>query len=108
MNEIEESLKIIKQGMDMLNSIKEGEIIAKVPRMITPPKGSVYAKIEHAKGEMGIFIVSDGKPKPYRLKIRSPSFSNLSALPKMCENNYVADVVAISGTIDPVMGCVDR
>ncbi len=108
MNEIEESLKIIKQGMDILNSVKEGEIIAKVPRMIIPPKGSVYEKIEHAKGEMGIFIVSDGKPKPYRLKIRSPSFSNLSALPKMCENNYVADVVAISGTIDPVMGCVDR
>ncbi|MDI6729933.1 MAG: NADH-quinone oxidoreductase subunit D [Candidatus Altarchaeum sp.] len=108
MNEIEESLKIIKQGMDMLNSIKEGEIKAKVPRMIIPPKRSVYTKIEHAKGEMGIFIISDGKPKPHRFKIQSPSFSNLSALPKMCENNYIADVVAISGTIDPVMGCVDR
>lgn len=108
MKEMEESLKIVKQGMDMLNSTKEGEIMAKVPRMIIPPKGSAYAKIEHAKGEMGIFIVSDKKPKPYRLKIRTPSFSNLSALPKMCENNYVADVIAINGSIDPVMGDVDR
>jgi len=108
MKEMEESVKIVEQATQLLNSAKEGEIMAKVPKLITPPKGSVYAKIEHAKGEMGIFIVSDGRQKPYRFKIRSPAFSNLCALPKMCENNYVADVVAISGTIDPVMGCVDR
>jgi len=108
MREMEESIKIVRQAMDLLNSTKEGEIMAKVPKLITPPKGSSYVKIEHAKGEMGVFIVSDGKPKPYRIKFRSPSFSNLYAISKMCENNYVADVVAISGTIDPVMGCVDR
>jgi len=108
MEEMEESVKIVEQGLNLITSTTEGEIIARVPRMITPPKGSVYAKTEHAKGEMGIFIVSDGKPKPYRFKIRSPAFSNLCALPRMCENNYVADVVAIGGSIDPVMGCVDR
>ncbi|MFN3527638.1 MAG: NADH-quinone oxidoreductase subunit D [Candidatus Altarchaeaceae archaeon] len=107
MREIEESIKIIKQAADKIKDLKE-EISAKVPALIVPPKGSAYAKVEHAKGEMGVFIVSDGTMKPYRLKIRSPSFCNLSVISKICENNYVADVVAIAGTIDPVMGCVDR
>ncbi|PKP56863.1 MAG: hypothetical protein CVT89_05455 [Candidatus Altiarchaeales archaeon HGW-Altiarchaeales-2] len=74
MKEMEESVKIVEQATQLLNSAKEGEIMAKVPKLITPPKGSVYAKIEHAKGEMGIFIVSDGRQKPYRFKIRSPAF----------------------------------
>lgn len=105
MEEMEESVKIVKQAMD---SMPEGHFMAKVPRVITPPIGSVYSKIEHAKGEMGIYIVSNGTMKPERLKIRSPSFSNLSILPHLLEGENIADVVAISGTIDPVMGCVDR
>ena len=105
MDEIAESVKIVKQAVD---SLPEGDIIARVPRVITPPAGSCYTRIEHAKGEMGIYVVSDGKPKPYRLKIRSPAYSNLSVLPHLCEGEKIADVVTISGTIDPVMGCVDR
>jgi len=114
MKEIEESIKIVRQAVDKIKDIPKrdandkSDIMAKVPKVIIPPKGSAYAKVEHAKGEMGVFVVSNGTMKPYRLKIRSPSFCNLSVISKICENNYVADVIAIGGSLDPVMGCVDR
>jgi len=105
MEEMEESIKIVKQALDAL---PEGPVMAKVPRVVTPPTGSVYSKVEHAKGEMGVYIVSNGTIKPERIKIRSPSFSNLSILPYLAEGENIANVVAISGSLDPVMGCVDR
>jgi NADH-quinone oxidoreductase subunit D len=72
------------------------------------PAGEVYSSIEAPKGELGYYIISTGGRSPYRLRIRSPSFNNLSVLPKICAGGLVADVVANIGSLDPVMGEVDR
>lgn len=72
------------------------------------PRGEVYASIESSKGELGFYIVSDGTNKPFRMKIRPPSFINLGALTKMIEGQMVADVVAAIGSIDIVLGEIDR
>jgi NADH dehydrogenase I D subunit len=74
----------------------------------SPPKGEVYMAIEHSKGELGYYIVSDGSPIPYRLRVRTPDFVNLQVLPYMAEGALLADVVALIGTIDIVLGSVDR
>lgn len=74
----------------------------------SPPKGEVYMSIEHSKGELGYYIVSDGSPIPYRMRVRSPDFVNLQVLPYMAEGALLADVVALIGTIDIVLGSVDR
>ncbi len=73
-----------------------------------PPRGEVYSSIESSKGELGFYLVSDGTNKPFRLRIRPPSFVNLGALPKMIEGQMVADVVAAIGSIDIVLGEIDR
>jgi NADH-quinone oxidoreductase subunit D len=75
---------------------------------IKPPMGEIYSTIEAPKGELGFYIVSDGGPHPYRLKIRSPSFNNLSITRKVLEGQMIADVVAIVASLDPVMGECDR
>jgi NADH:ubiquinone oxidoreductase subunit D len=72
------------------------------------PKGEVYVGIEHSKGELGHYIVSDGTNVPYRLRIRTPDFVNLQVLPHMAQGSMLADVVALIGTIDIVLGSVDR
>ena len=74
----------------------------------TLPEGEVYAAVEHPKGEFGVYLVSDGTNKPYRLKIRAPGFAHLSALDEMARGHMLADVVAIIGTQDIVFGEVDR
>jgi NADH-quinone oxidoreductase subunit D len=74
----------------------------------SPPKGEVYQAIEHSKGELGYYIVSDGTPIPYRMRLRTPDFVNMQALPYMAEGASLADVVALIGTIDIVLGSVDR
>lgn len=73
-----------------------------------PPKGEVYASVESAKGELGFYIISDGSNKPFRFRIRPPSFLNLSALPKMIEGGLIADVISTIGSIDIVLGEIDR
>jgi NADH-quinone oxidoreductase subunit D len=75
---------------------------------INPPEGEVYFGLESPKGELGFYIVSDGSENPYRLKIRSPSFVNLESLNTMCTGGYVADVIAVIGSLDPVMGETDK
>lgn len=102
--EIEESAKIIKQALD---NIPDGDIMAKVPRVLRPPKGDVYHRVENTRGELGFYIVSDGTVKPYRVHIRRPSFVNLQALDTMCQGMLIADAVAAFSTIDPLMGEVD-
>lgn len=72
------------------------------------PKGSVYVPVESPRGELGVFLEGDGGPKPYRVHFRTPSFSNLQALPWITEGHYIADLVAIIGSIDIVLGDVDR
>lgn len=73
-----------------------------------PPKGEVYASVEASKGELGFYIISDGSNKPFRFRIRPPSFLNLSALPKMIEGGLIADVISTIGSIDIVLGEIDR
>jgi len=105
MEEIEESLKIIEQAVEQFP--KEGEIMAKVPRIIKAPKGEAYVRIESPRGEIGCYIASDGKKEPYRLKFRRPSFYNLQILPKLLEGENMANLIAILGAIDIVLGEVD-
>jgi len=75
---------------------------------IKPPKGEVYACVEGPRGELGYYIVSDGTEKPYRLRIRPPSFINISILPELIKGHYLADIISIIGSLDPLMGEVDR
>ena len=105
MAEFRQSLRIIEQAVE---GIPEGPIMAKVPKVIKPPVGEVYHSIEAPKGELGYFIVSDGSTQPYRIRVRPPSFVNLQALEVMCRGAMVADVVAVIGTLDIVLGEVDR
>ena len=103
--EIRQSVRIIKQAV---SSIPSGPLQAKVPRVLKVPKGQTYVRAENPKGEMGYLIVSEGGRIPYRLKVRTPSFSNLSVLPWLLEGQLVPDLVAIMGSLDFVLGDVDR
>ena len=79
-----------------------------MPRRLRTPPGEVYAKVESPRGEWGVYLVSKGGDKPYRLKMRSPSFCNLSALREMTIGHYLADAVMILGSMDIVLCDVDR
>jgi NADH-quinone oxidoreductase subunit D len=103
--EMRQSIRIIRQ---CLERIEPGPILGKVGKVIKPPAGEVYHSIESPKGELGYFVVSDGSTHPYRVRVRPPSFINLQALDLMSRGQLVADVVAIIGTIDIVLGEVDR
>lgn len=130
LEEMRQSLKIVRQAMD---GLPEGAIKAAAPHIVLPdreemktsiealiyhfkivtegfhpPFGEVYQCIESPRGELGFYVVSDGSPKPFRCHVRAPSFANLQALPKMIEGRLIADVVACIGSIDIVLGEVDR
>ena len=106
MEELRQSLRIVRQALD---GLPEGPIVGKVPRLIKPPAGETYHAIESPKGELGYFIASDGTSNaPYRFRVRPPSFCNLQALPRLVKGHFVADVVALIGSIDIVAGEVDR
>jgi NADH-quinone oxidoreductase subunit D len=103
--EMRQSVRIIRQAVE---GLPQGPIMAKVPKVIKPPVGEIYHSIEAPKGELGYFIVSDGSTQPYRVRVRPPSFVNLQALDKMVRGLLIADVVAVIGTLDIVLGEVDR
>jgi NADH-quinone oxidoreductase subunit D len=130
LEEMRQSLRIVQQAME---GLPEGPIKANAPHIVLPdresmktsiealiyhfkivtegfhpPIGEVYQAIESPRGELGFYMVSDGSPKPFRCHVRAPSFSNLQALPKMIEGRLIADVVACIGTIDIILGEVDR
>lgn len=131
LKEMRQSNRIVRQAMEKL---PEGPVMAVDAPLVTPPakdevgkdiaalirhfkimeegfrppRGEVYTSIESSKGELGFFIISDGTNKPFRMKIRPPSFINLGALPKMIQGQMVADVVAAIGSIDIVLGEIDR
>jgi NADH-quinone oxidoreductase subunit D len=128
--ELRESIGIVKQALE---GMPGGPVKAAAPKVVLPdrekmktqmealiyhfkivtegfavPAGEVYQAVESPRGEMGYFVVSDGTPKPYRVHMRSPSFANLQALNTMCEGKLIADVVAAIGSIDIVLGEIDR
>ena len=104
--EFHQSIRIIRQALD---GLPEGPVIGKVPRLLRPAAGETYHAIESPKGEIGFFIVSDGRSNtPYRFRVRPPSFCNLQALPRLVMGHLVSDVVALIGSIDIVLGEVDR
>jgi NADH-quinone oxidoreductase subunit D len=128
--EMREAVKIISQA---LNALKPGPVLADEPQVCYPPKenvyntieglihhfkiasegfpvpeGEVYQSVEAPKGELGYYIVSDGGSKPYRMRVRPPSFVNLSAIEKMAKGAMIADLVAVIGTLDIVLGEIDR
>ena len=94
--------------LQAIENIPPGAILARVGKVLKPPPGEIYHSIESPKGILGYYIVSDGTIQPYRVRIRPPSFVNLQALDKMARGHLVSDVVAIIGTIDIVLGEVDR
>jgi NADH-quinone oxidoreductase subunit D len=103
---MEESCKMLEQLCTMLPDASE-DVRAAIPKKIAP-KGEIYVKAENPKGELGFYIVGDGKNKPYRIKGRSPSFVNLSALPGISKGCMIADLIIILGSIDIVLGEIDR
>jgi len=109
MVEFRESLKIVRQALD---GLPEGPISSrpglKSVAQTRIPKGEAYARVEGARGEVGCYLIADGSAKPYRMKWRGASFSNLAVLPHIIPGHKVADVVAIMGSVDPVFGEVDR
>ena len=105
MQEMRQAVRIIRQAVE---SIPEGPIMAKVPKVIKPPVGEAYVSIEAPKGELGYYVVSDGSTQPYRVRVRPPSFVNLQALDRMVRGALVADICAVIGTLDIVLGEVDR
>ena len=105
MQELRQSVRIMRQAVE---GIPEGPIMGKVGKVIKPPPGEAYVSIEAPKGELGYYVVSDGSTQPYRLRVRPPSFVNLQALDRMIRGGLVADVVAVIGTLDIVLGEVDR
>ena len=105
LEEIRQSARIVRQAID---EIPSGPLQTKVPRVLKPPRGQVYSRAENPKGEFGYYIVSEGGKVPYRVKIRSTSFSNLSILPWILPGQLLPDLVAIMGSLDFVLGDVDR
>jgi NADH-quinone oxidoreductase subunit D len=102
-----ESIGIVEQAMEQMPT--EGNVASSLGRrLIRPPVGEVYVRAENPRGEIGVYLVSDGSDRPYRLKVRPPSFCNLSAIRHMLIDTWVADSVVILGSLDIVMGEVDR
>jgi len=105
LEEIRQAARIVRQAVD---GIPGGDLQAKVPRVFKVPKGEIYVRAENPKGEMGYHVVSEGGRGPYRLKIRSASFSNISVLPWLLVGQLIPDIIAILGSLDFVLGDVDR
>jgi NADH-quinone oxidoreductase subunit D len=105
MQEMRQSVSIIEQ---LIDNIPEGDFQAKTKAVLKLPKGEFYSRVETARGEFGVYIISEGGMTPYRIKFRSPGFSNLSALDHMARGHKIGDLVAIMGTLDLVIPDIDR
>ena len=103
--EMNQSIRIIEQ---LIDNIPEGDFQAKTKAVLKLPKGEFYQRVETARGELGVYIVSEGATTPYRIKFRSPGFSNLSALDHMARGSKLGDLVAMMGTLDLVIPDIDR
>ncbi len=101
-----ESCRIVEQA---LSQMEAGPIRTEgLPRLLAPRPGDAYDHIESARGSLGVYLVADGSPRPYRMKVRSPAFCNLQLLPMLAEGHMLSDLVVILGSLDPVFGEVDR
>jgi len=105
LREMHQSIRIIEQ---LIDTIPEGEFQAKTKAVLKLPKGEFYSRVETARGEFGVYIVSEGGTTPYRIKFRSPGFSNLSALHHMANGSKIGDLMATMGTLDLVIPDIDR
>ena len=105
MDEMWESMNIIEQLVD---NIPEGDYTAKMKPIIKLPVGEYFQRVETARGELAVYIVSDGNKNPYRIKFRTPNFSNLFVMNTITSNYKIADLVAISGSLDLVIPDIDR
>jgi NADH-quinone oxidoreductase subunit D len=105
MEEMRQSAVILRQAME---GYPEGDFKVKVPRIIQPPEGEVYASVEGPRGEFGVYVLSDGSTKPYRLKMRAASFSNLQAVREMIRGLKIADLVIILSSLDTIVPEIDR
>ena len=103
--EMEQSLIILEQA---LGQIPDGDVTSAIPKRVKPPVGQVYSRVEGPRGELGYFIISDGSVNPFRVKVRGPSFVNLAIMDELCKGHMVADIIAILGSVDIVLGEVDR
>src|SRR6185369_1187908 len=103
--EMRQSLSIVEQ---LIDHIPEGDFQAKTKAVLKLPKGEFYSRVETARGEFGVYIISEGATTPYRIKFRSPGFSNLSALDHMARGGKLGDLVAMMGTLDLVIPDIDR
>jgi NADH-quinone oxidoreductase subunit D len=104
-HEVVESAKIVEQAIE---GMPAGPIVGKVPRVVQAPKGETYVRTENSLGELGMYLISDGDRRPYRLKIRTPSYNNVSALPHVLRGTFVSDMIAILGSFFFVLGDIDR
>lgn len=104
-DELRQSTSLLEQAVDL---IQDGDIRAKLPKVLKPPKGESYARIEGPKGEIGFYLISDGTANPYRYNVRPPSFVNLTCLGQVAVGHKLADAIVILGSFDIVMGEVDR
>jgi NADH-quinone oxidoreductase subunit D len=103
--EMEQSISIVEQ---LIDNIPDGDFQAKTKAVIKLPKGEFYTRVETARGELGVYIVSEGGTTPYRIKFRSPGFSNLSVLDHISRGSKIGDLVAMMGTLDLVIPDIDR
>lgn len=111
MEEMDQSIRIVRQALQQMEErglIEDPNFMGKVRGVIRPPKGEIYSRTETARGELGYFIISDGTERPSRVKVRAPSFTALSAFTEMSRGLMVADMIAIIGSTDIVMGEADR
>jgi NADH-quinone oxidoreductase subunit D len=105
LHEVVESARIVEQAIEGLPS---GPILGKDPRVIQAPPGEVYVRTENPLGELGFYLISDGERHPYRMKIRTPSYNNVSCLPAVLRGTLVSDMIAILGSFFFVLGDIDR
>lgn len=105
LREMEQSIRIVEQ---LIDNIPDGDFQAKTKNVLKLPKGEFYSRVETARGELGVYIVSEGGTTPYRIKFRSPGFSNLSVLDHIARGSKIGDLVAMMGTLDLVIPDIDR
>jgi NADH-quinone oxidoreductase subunit D len=104
--EMEESARIVEQALDQL---PEGDVLKAVPRNVRPPKGAEsFFRSENPRGELGVYVISDGTNIPYRVRVKSPCFTAMSAFNEIARGHYLADIIAVIGSLDIVLGEIDR